>query len=486
MRLEDKILNVLGAVKVWGSLNGLRGLAYDSREVRKGDLFFCLRGSQTDGHLFAAEAVKRGACGVVVSKYLPEIKTFQAEVPDTRRALARAAACFYSYPSEKLEVVGVTGTNGKTTTTYLLESIFRANGERTGLISTVELRFDKVKKKIKHTTPESLDLQKILAEMVSFKVRKVAMEVSSHAIDQGRIEGVLFKALVFTNISRDHLDYHKTFGEYQRVKRSLFETHLQAFKIVNFDDNLGVRIASLGGKTITYGIKKKADVMASNLQLGPRGTRFDLIYNGKTIPVKLKLKGRFNVYNSLAAAGAAIVFGYDLEEIKEGLERLEFVPGRMEFISEAQDFFVVIDYAHTPDGLEKVLSDSRQLSSGRIILVFGCGGDRDKGKRPLMGKVAASLSDFTIITSDNPRSEAPEEIIDQIEKGFLLVRKNGYLKVTDRRQAIFKAIEMAQPGDLVLIAGKGHEDYQIFKDKTIHFSDREEARKALEAKKGFS
>ncbi len=485
MRLEEKILDVLKPIKTWGSLEGLSGLAYDSRVVKKGDLFFCLKGNQTDGHLFAVEASNKGACGVISSRYISEVKQFQAIVEDTRLALARVAVCFYDDPSQKLEVVGVTGTNGKTTTTYLLESIFRTSGFRTGLVGTVELRIGDEKEKLSHTTPESLDLQRILSRMVSSSVQKVAMEVSSHAIDQRRIEGISFKVLVFTNISRDHLDYHKSFGRYQEVKKSLFENNPQVPKIVNIDDELGAKIASSCKEVVTYGIEQKADIIASDLSLSADRTQFILRLGKQAVPVTLKLKGKFNVYNSLAAAGAAKVLGCDLEKIKEGLEKLENVPGRMEFINQSSDFFVVIDYAHTPDGLEKVLINSRQISKGKLILVFGCGGDRDKGKRPLMGKVAASLSDYSIITSDNPRSEVPEEIIEQIEKGFLTVRKDGYLKITDRREAIFKAIEMAKPGDLVLIAGKGHEDYQIFRDRTVHFSDREEASKALEKKRGF-
>lgn len=486
MRIEEKILNILKPLKVHGFLENLTGLAYDSRKVKKGDLFFCLKGNKTDGHLFAYEAMNKGACGVVVSKYLPDLKGFQAVVTDTRQALAQAAACFYDYPSQKLEVVGVTGTNGKTTTTYLLESIFKASEFRTGLIGTVELRVGERKEKLAHTTPESLDLQRIFAQMVSSGVQKVAMEVSSHAIDQKRVEGISFKALAFTNITRDHLDYHKSFEDYQRIKKSLFEANPQVSKVINFDDELGAKIASSNEGVITYGIEQKADIMASGLVLKADGTQFNLHLTNQVVPIRLKLKGKFNVYNSLAAAGVAMVLGCTIEKIKQGLEALENVPGRMEFIETTQDFFVVVDYAHTPDGLEKVLLNSREISPGRLILVFGCGGDRDKGKRPLMGKIAGSLSDFTIITSDNPRSEAPEEIIKQIEEGFLTVRKNNYLKITDRREAIFKAIDMAKPGDLVLIAGKGHEDYQIFKDRTIHFSDREEALKALREKRGVS
>lgn len=486
MKLEEKILDILKPAKTFGSLEGLKGLTYDSREVKNGDLFFCLKGSQTDGHLFAEEAVSKGACGVVSSRYLPEVKNFQAVVDDTRRALARVAACFYHYPSQKLEVVGVTGTNGKTTTTYLLDSIFRTAGVRSGLIGTVELRIDDEKEKLTHTTPESLDLQRILFRMVNSSVQKVAMEVSSHAIDQKRVEGISFKVLVFTNLSRDHLDYHKSFDEYQKVKKSLFESNPLVPKIVNVDDVLGVKIASSCKEVITYGVDQKADIRASALSLSPDKTQFILHLKEQAVPVTLKLKGKFNVHNSLAAAGAAMVLGFNLKEVKEGLEALENVPGRMEFISHSQDFFVVIDYAHTPDGLEKVLINSRQISDGKLILVFGCGGDRDKGKRPLMGKIAANLSDFTIITSDNPRSEIPEEIINQIEEGFLTVRRDGYLKITDRRKAIFKAIDVASPGDLVLIAGKGHEDYQIFRDGTVYFSDREEALKALREKIGVS
>lgn len=482
MKLEERMLAVLKPTRTFGSLEGLKGLTYDSREAKMGDLFFCLVGSQTDGHLFASEAERKGICGIVTLRHLPEVKSFQAVVPDTRIALARAAACFYGYPSSKLDVVGVTGTNGKTTTVYLLDSIFRSSGEKSGLIGTVELKIGEEREKLSHTTPESLDLQRILARMAESSVRKVAMEVSSHAIDQGRIEGISYKALAFTNISRDHLDYHKTFAEYRKVKKKLFEDHKWVLKVVNIDDDLGAEIAATLKEVITYGVEKKADIVATDLSVSPEGTCFTLNLGNETLPVRLKLKGKFNVYNSLAAAGVAWALGCSLEEIKRGLEAVEGIPGRMEFIDGGQDFFVVVDYAHTPDGLEKVLNNSREICKGRLIVVFGCGGDRDRGKRPLMGKVAASLSDFAIITSDNPRSEDPEAIISQIEKGFLEVKKGDYLRVPDRREAIVKAVEMAGPGDLVLIAGKGHEDYQMFKDKTVHFSDREEALNALRRK----
>ncbi len=406
-------------------------------------------------------------------------ETFQAVVSDTRLALARAANCFYDFPSQKLTIAGITGTNGKTTTAFLTEAIFKAERVKTGLIGTVELRIADKAEKLTHTTPESLDLQQILARMVKSSVQKVAMEVSSHAIHQKRTEGISFDVLGFTNLSRDHLDYHQSFDEYREVKKSLFEKHPQVSKVVNIDDDLGAEIASTFEEVITCGLERPAFVMATDVEASPQRTSFKLKIGDTSIPVSLKLKGRFNVYNSLIAAGMAWALGSPIEKIKDGLESVVNVPGRMEFVDAGQDFLLVVDYAHTPDGLEKVLINCRDICSGRLIVVFGCGGDRDKGKRPLMGKVSARLSDFAIITSDNPRTEEPEDIINQIEEGFLSIRTNNYKKIIDRREAIGEAIDLARPGDLVLIAGKGHEDYQIFKDRTIHFSDREEAIKIL-------
>jgi UDP-N-acetylmuramoyl-L-alanyl-D-glutamate--2,6-diaminopimelate ligase len=482
----ETLISVLAKKETAGNIGiDINGVAYHSRAVRPGYLFACVPGWVMDGHLFASEAVLKGAVALLCTRWLPELAIPQVKVPDPRLALAQLSARFYNYPSQKLELVGITGTNGKTTTAYLTESILKAAGRKAGLLGTVECRIGEEPVKSERTTPEALDFQRILSEMVDASVEVAVSEVSSHAIDMKRVAGCNFRVIAFTNLSQDHLDYHGTLESYFQTKWRLFTAassqEIPPAYVINRDDIYGQKIArGLSGGPISYGINSAADVVAEDIRTGSEGTSLRICTPRGSFRAKLKLKGNFNVYNSLAATAIATALGLSLDSIKSGLEGLEKVPGRFESVSNGADFSVVVDYAHTPDGLEKVLLAARELTKGRVITVFGCGGDRDKAKRPLMGSVAARLSDFTLITSDNPRSENPQSIIGQIEGGFLQENSSArYSKVENRRDAIFQAVALAKKGDFVLIAGKGHETGQIFADRVIPFDDREVAREAL-------
>lgn len=480
IRLAD-LLNGLEATLA-GDAAGVEigGIAYRSDHVRPGDVFFCVAGLAHDGHDFAADAVSRGAVAVVALRRPPGIGEVPlALVADTRVALARASAAFYRHPSRDLAVVGITGTNGKTTTTYLLESIVRAAGRRTGLIGTVETRIDTERLPAVRTTPESADLQALLARMRDAGVESVVMEVSSHAVDLGRVEGVHFAVAAFTNLTQDHLDYHHTIEEYYQAKRRLFIELDVAERVVNIDDAFGAALAEELDVVLTVGRDEAADVRAVDVEHTADGAHFTLITPVGAAPIELPLAAEYNVSNALVAVGCALALGIDVASVAEGLRLAPQVPGRLERIECGQELSVFVDYAHTPDSLAKVVSEVAALTRGNVIVVFGCGGDRDPEKRPLMGKAAGEGAHHTIITSDNPRSEDPVSIIAQIEDA---VRETGvsYEVVVDRGDAIRTAIEQAAPGDAVLIAGKGHEDYQIFADHTIHFDDRETARNVLE------
>lgn len=464
----------------------IEGISYDSREVKEGDLFVCIKGQKYDGHNFAHEAIKRGARAILASRELdlPEDIAL-IKVEDPRRAMAQVAKRFFGDPSSALLLVGVTGTNGKTTTTYLVKSIFEAWGRPTGLIGTIQYMIADSVYPASRTTPESRDLQEFMARMVKAGARCAVMEVSSHAIDQGRIDGLDFDVGIFTNITQDHLDYHKSFEEYLRVKASFFEMLGREGKIsiINVDDpNSGAILEYIPSGAVTYGLGEGARYRAYDVDLAPEGAAFKVAAPFGEIGLRLRLPGMFNVYNALGAFACGAESGVEPEAIKKGLEAVSGVPGRLERVDRGQDFSVIVDYAHTPDGLENVLKAISGFARGRKIVVFGCGGDRDRGKRPKMGAIAARLADYVIITSDNPRSEEPEAICREVEAGVLEVRSRGqdYHITVDRRQAICEAINLARPGDVVLIAGKGHETYQIFKDRTIDFDDRAVAGELLE------
>jgi len=455
----------------------VEGVAYRSDRVDPGDGFFCIPGFRFDGHDFAADAVSRGAAALVCARPLA-IDAPQAVVRDVRRALALASARFYGEPTKELAVVGITGTNGKTTTTYLLESILRAAGRRPGLIGTVETRIAGERLPSKHTTPESADLQRLFRTMADADVDSVAMEVSSHAIDLHRVDGTRFAVAAFTNLTQDHLDYHHTLEEYWSVKRRLFTELDVETRVVNLDDPRGPELARETEAQATVGRDPAAMVRAVRERREGLATTFDLVTPEGTAAVRLPLTGAYNVSNALVAAASARALGVSLDAIVVGLATAPQVPGRLERIEEGQAFGVFVDYAHTPDSLAKAIEAVRAVTPGRVITVFGCGGDRDPEKRPLMGAAAAVGSDEVVLTSDNPRSEDPVGILLQIEDG---VRASGtsYVLEVDRRAGIARALALAAPGDSVLIAGKGHEDYQIFADRTIHFDDREVAREEL-------
>ncbi|MDI3297708.1 MAG: UDP-N-acetylmuramoyl-L-alanyl-D-glutamate--2,6-diaminopimelate ligase [Bacillota bacterium] len=470
------------------------GVAYDSRRVRPGDLFVAVPGFRTNGHLYVDEAVARGAAAVLAERPVAAGARPVALVPDTRRALPWVAAQFYGHPSKRLQVVGVTGTNGKTTTTFLIHGIL-SRRLPAGLVGTVTNVVGGRRLPVEHTTPEAPDLQRMLRAMCEAGDRAVAMEVSSHALSLHRVDTVEFDVGVFTNLTQDHLDFHGDLEHYLEAKALLFRSLGRSYwgplkqgpkgAVLNADDPASRQVASVTQvPVIRYGLTGAADLKGEVLAMESGSTRVALggpLGRGELL---LPLPGRFNVYNALAALGATLLLGVPLEEGVEALAQAPAVPGRFERIDGPQPFTVVVDYAHTPDGLENVLKTARELTRGRVIVVFGAGGDRDRGKRPRMGAVAARWADLVVLTSDNPRSEEPEAILDDIEQG-LAGTGATYVRRADRRQAIREAIAAAAPGDLVLIAGKGHETYQIFRDRTVHFDDREEARAAL-ADLGFA
>jgi UDP-N-acetylmuramoyl-L-alanyl-D-glutamate--2,6-diaminopimelate ligase len=456
-------------------------LAFDSREVRSGTLFFCVPGSGTDGHDHASDALARGAVALVVERWL-DLPVPQLLVADARAAMAPAADVFFRRPTCELAVAGVTGTNGKTTTAFLLYSMLAAAGWRPGLLGTVESRVGGERRGVQHTTPAAIDLQRTFREMLDAGDRSCAIEASSHAAAQHRLDFVRFRALVFTNLTQDHLDYHGTMEAYYDAKRQLFlKPGPEARRppaAVNIGDAYGRRLAEelagSEGRPITFGFAPDADIRPDGLELTQAGAAFQ----ADGLDVRTRLRGRFNVANVLGAIGAARLLELPDDAIVRGVEHLRGVPGRFDAVDEGQPFAVLIDYAHTPDALESVLAAAREICSGRLACVFGCGGDRDRGKRPLMGEVAARLADRVIVTSDNPRTEDPLSVIDEIlagtRAGPALVHAEP-----DRRAAIGQAVADAGEGDVVVIAGKGHEQGQILADRTVPFSDREEAGAAL-------
>lgn len=491
MNFEDVLSGV--AVLSCGGPQGakINGIAYDSRLVQRGNLFIAVQGFATDGHLYLDNALAAGAVAVIVQQEAvvpPGIAW--ARVQDSRLALALVSSRFYGDPSVKLQLVGVTGTNGKTTTTHLIREICRQAGRMTGLIGTVHTLIGEQELPVKHTTPESADLQHLLAEMAGAGVEQVSMEVSSHALALNRVAGCRFAVAVFTNLSQDHLDFHQDMEDYLETKIKLFDgtsaglgpEFAPAMAVLNADDPVFDKIAErCRGRVITYGINNRADIQAREIKVTGKGVSFIARGAWGELTLNLKLTGLFNVYNALAALGAGIALGVGPAQAALALEAVHGVAGRFELVDRGQDFAVVVDYAHTPDGLENILHTARELKQGRLITVFGCGGDRDRFKRPIMGEVAARLSDFVVITSDNPRTENPMTIIKEIEEGVCrVVNTSKYRIIPDRREAITRSIRIARPGDVVIIAGKGHETYQIVGTKRLPFDDRLEASIILE------
>jgi UDP-N-acetylmuramoyl-L-alanyl-D-glutamate--2,6-diaminopimelate ligase len=457
----------------------VRGVTCDSRQVLPGSLFVAVPGHVQDGGLFIDEAIRRGAGAIVTEKPIAGCPVPVIVVPSAREAVADLAVNFYKDPTRKMNVVGITGTNGKTTTTYLLRSIFEAAGEKVGLLGTIQYSVGPKLLPSDNTTPGADTLQRFFSEMQAAGCRSAAMEVSSHALDQGRVRGVSFAAAIFSNLTRDHLDYHPTFEHYRDAKGGLFEMlSPKSVAALNADDEVSeVYAERTHAHVVTYGIKRKSEIMGK-VELGTfNGTRLRLKLGPSELVVHTRLIGTHNVYNILSAAACTWAMGYDLDHIKAGIENLTSVPGRLEPVDGGQDFPVLVDYAHTDDALRNVLTCLRPLVRGRLFVVFGCGGDRDRGKRPKMGRVASELADRVILTSDNPRSESPMAILGDIAGG--IEDKSRYLIEPDRRGAIKLAVSMAQKDDVVLIAGKGHENYQIFRERKEAFDDRQVAREVL-------
>lgn len=462
----------------------ISGMHYDSRKIETGNLFFAISGYQSDGNKFVGQALANGA-GLVVSESnkisndVPWIK-----VTNCRRAMALMSAIFLGRPADQLDMIAVTGTAGKTTTTYLLRSIMEAAGRKTGLLGTINYWILDRKFSAPNTTPESLDLQDLLSRMVSAGADTAIMEASSHGIELDRVAGINFSTAVFTNFSQDHLDFHGDMESYLRSKLKLFQSLWGgATAVINRDDPAAGRVQeAVKAETLTFGIDSRSDIMADKIISTPQGSKFRIKAGDRSIEVNLAIAGRHNIYNALAAAAAALSRGLSLEEIGTGLEKISRVAGRFEPVNLGQDFSVIVDYAHTPEELEHLLNAARELNPQRIITVFGCGGDRDRSKRSLMGRAVAQNSDIVVVTSDNPRTENPDHIISDILPGL---SGREYLLLPDRKEAIYKSIELAQKGDMVIIAGKGHEDYQILGTAKINFDDREIAGEALKQRLGI-
>jgi UDP-N-acetylmuramoyl-L-alanyl-D-glutamate--2,6-diaminopimelate ligase len=474
------------AMRAEAAVGVVTGVAYDSRAVTSGNVFVALKGQHTDGAAFARQAIERGAAAIVSEQPAPpDVRVPWAIVEDARLAMAILATTFYRDPSSEMRVIGITGTNGKTTTAYLLASIFEAAGVRCGILGTVAYRIGDQVREATRTTPEAPDVQALLREMVDQGCGACAMEVSSHALSLRRVDGMTFAAAVFTNLTRDHLDFHADMDDYFRAKRRLFEmVPRDAPSLLNLDDPRGASLIDVGGRPVTYAINKTADIMPGPLSFSLEGLTFDVRTPRGTLHVRSKLVGRPNVYNILAAVSTATALDLPFDAIERGLRALDGVPGRFQVVSAPNDeVTVVVDYAHTDDALRNLLDTARPLAHGRLITVFGAGGDRDRAKRPLMGAVAGRLSDVIVITSDNPRSEDPARIIDEVRLGITPdTRRDSQqrvLTVVDRRAAIAKAIEMASAGDVVLVAGKGHEKYQVIGEAVLPFDDVAVAREAL-------
>jgi UDP-N-acetylmuramoyl-L-alanyl-D-glutamate--2,6-diaminopimelate ligase len=483
MLLKELLQNLPNATTKGDTGIDIQKIEYDSRRVGRGDLFVSIKGYSTDGHLFIDDAIARGAAAVVLEEdRLLQERVTTIRVPNSRQALALLAGRYYDEPWRKLRVIGVTGTNGKTTTTFMIRSIFLTAGVPTGLIGTVGYTVGQEHRPALNTTPESLDLQRLFRDMVDAGERAVVMEVSSHALSLGRTYGIEFEIGVFTNLSRDHLDFHRTFDDYLAAKLLLFK-ELKASRgakgVVNLDDPVAPAvIRSTSAPVMTFGLTADtALVRAVSVRMEPRRTLFRVETPVGSVDLQIPCIGRFNVVNALGAIAAGIAGRCDLDTIRQGLADLPQVPGRLEAIDCGQPFGVFVDYAHTPGALETVLLTVREVTPGRLLSVFGCGGDRDRGKRPEMGRISEQVADFSFVTSDNPRTEDPLEIIGEITRG--MSRRDRYSVLPDRREAIAAALSCARAGDTVVIAGKGHEDYQIIQGEKLHFDDREVVREIL-------
>ncbi|MDF2820756.1 MAG: UDP-N-acetylmuramoyl-L-alanyl-D-glutamate--2,6-diaminopimelate ligase [Clostridiales bacterium] len=475
MKLE-KLLTSLNYVILQGESNlEIEHIEYDSRKIKDKSMFICIKGVVTDGHKYATKAIELGAKVIVIQDNIKidneDITVVKVE--DTRKAMAIIGRNYYGKPSEEFTLYGITGTNGKTTTAFLIEHILKSQGQTTGLIGTIENHIGNKKVESERTTPESLDLQKLFRQMKDNGADSVIMEVSSHALDLDRVYGAKYKVGVFTNLTQDHLDYHITMENYLKAKSKLFQ--MCEYGIINIDDDAAAEMIQTARckKIYTFSTKiSAADFYAKDIVITAQGSEFTLICDKGKFDVKIAMPGKFNVYNSLSALAATYAVGINIESAIQALGMVVGVPGRIQSVTAKDGFSVIVDYAHAPDGLLNVLNAIKEFAKGNIITVFGCGGDRDKTKRPIMGRIAGENSDFAIITSDNPRTEVPDTIIDEVEAG---TKESGcpYIRITDRKEAILYAISKAQKDDVVLIAGKGHENYQILGTVKHHFDDME-------------
>ncbi|MEH7305950.1 UDP-N-acetylmuramoyl-L-alanyl-D-glutamate--2,6-diaminopimelate ligase [Neobacillus drentensis] len=486
MNLQKLLKNLHLLVPYQGEDPEITSIENDNRKVQKGSLFICIKGYTVDGHDFAESAVKNGAAAVLAERPL-SLDVPVILVKDTTRAMAVLADVFYEQPTKNLHLIGITGTNGKTTTSHLIEKIFSDAGQKTGLIGTMYTKIAEKTIETKNTTPESLTLQKTFNQMVEAGVDIAVMEVSSHALDLGRVHGCDYDVAVFTNLTQDHLDYHKTMEEYKRAKSLLFaqlgntfDHQKPKFSILNADDPASEMYnRSTAAHVITYGIDNNADIQAKNIHMTSSGTKFDLHVQTEKFPIQMQLIGKFSVYNVLASIAAAVVSGISIEAVIQSIEDVKGVSGRFELVNAGQDFTVIVDYAHTPDSLENVLKTVQHFAKKKVFVIVGCGGDRDRTKRPLMAKIACEWSTNPILTSDNPRSEDPLAILKDMEAG---VQGEAFRVIPDRKEAIQTAIREASEGDVILIAGKGHETYQIIGNVVHDFDDRLVAREAIEGR----
>jgi UDP-N-acetylmuramoyl-L-alanyl-D-glutamate--2,6-diaminopimelate ligase len=481
MKLSE-VVRGIDIIDRYGNMEvDINDIVYDSRKVSPGCVFICITGFKQDGHKYLEDAIKKGAVAAIIERDVEVTGITLIKVADTRKSMPIIGSNFYMHPTETLKLIGITGTNGKTTTTYLIKSILDQAKKETSTIGTISIRIGKVEVPSSRTTPESIDLQQLFKEMLDKHMEYSVMEVSSHALDLGRVDNCSFRIGIFTNLTQDHLDYHKNFDNYRDAKKKLFykTTHVN---IINIDDKHGRIIAdeikSLKTELLTYGIDNNADIMAKNIEIDVKGIKFTLVTPKYSIDIQNNTPGIFSVYNCMAAAAVGYAEGIDKEIIKVGLYNLDNVPGRSEVLNIDKPYAVIIDYAHSPDALENILNAVRQYTKGKIITVFGCGGDREIEKRPIMGAVAGRLSDYCVITSDNPRSEEPNSIIKQVEQGISSTNCD-YICIENRREAIKYALTIAKKDDVVLLAGKGHETYQELKNGTIDFDEREVIRELI-------
>ena len=481
MKLKDIIRNC-SVKEVYGSLDvEIAGVEFDSRKIKKDSLFVCIKGYTVDGHNFIETAMKQGATAFLIEDDVEMVEGYTyIKVESTRTDMAKVAAVFYNNPTKELSVLGVTGTNGKTSITTFLRETLELAGKKSGLVGTISIDNGEEVIVSKNTTPESMELQQHFRTMLNSGCDYCAMEVSSHSLCLGRVDETEYEIGVFTNLTPDHLDFHKDLDDYRNAKEMLFHKTTKA-NVINIDDEGGQKIVEsikdLKTPLYTYAIDNEADFMAKDIKITASGVSYRLVTPTYEEDIFVPVPGKFTVYNTLAVIATAYLLGIDKDIIKESLKNTKGVPGRFEAVQNDKGIHVIIDYAHTPDALENVINTARGFATNRIITVFGCGGDRDNTKRPIMGSIAEKLSDIAVLTSDNPRTEDPNKIIEDVLKGM---KNNNYKVIVDRREAIVEAVKLAEKGDIILIAGKGHEDYQIIGREKIHFDDKEEARKALE------